>query len=57
MTVDRTFQARVDPFEALTEMSDTRSGGLDPTFLRAFVGMIALTQDQDLSLPETELAA
>jgi HD-GYP domain-containing protein (c-di-GMP phosphodiesterase class II) len=57
MTVDRTFQARVDPFEALTEMSDTRSGGLDPIFLRAFVEMIAITQERDLTLTDEKWAA
>ena len=57
MTVDRTFQARVDPFEALSEMSDSRSGGLDPTFLRAFVKMIASTQEQQSISPYADWAA
>ena len=37
MTVDRAFQARVDPFDALTEMSGEGGGGLDPSLLRTFV--------------------
>lgn len=57
MTVERTFQARVDPFEALSEMSDTRSGGLDPKFLRAFVQMIASTQEHETAFNRSGWAA
>jgi HD-GYP domain-containing protein (c-di-GMP phosphodiesterase class II) len=57
MTADHTFQARVDPFEAFSEMSDTRSGGLDPTFLRAFVGMIASTEEHQSISPYSDWAA
>ncbi|HJM76244.1 MAG TPA: HD domain-containing phosphohydrolase [Dehalococcoidia bacterium] len=57
MPVDRTFQARVDPLAALTEMSDTGSGGLDSTFLRSFVEMIASTQEHQSVSPHSDWAA
>lgn len=57
MTVDRTFQARVDPFAALSEMSDSRSGGLDSKFLRAFVQMIASTQERQSMFEQSGWAA
>ncbi len=41
MTVDRAFQARVDPFDALTEMARDGGGGLDPALLRTFIQLLA----------------
>ncbi len=47
MTVDRAFQARVDPFDALTEMSGERGGGLDSSLLRTFVQLVGGLNTQD----------
>lgn len=57
MTVDRTFQARVDPYGALSEMSDVSKGGLDSKFLRAFVQMIASTQERQTTFERSGRAA
>ncbi len=53
MTVDRGYRARVDPFEALSEMSDASSSGLDSGLLRVFVEMIANTDERQMLLAES----
>jgi len=47
MTADRAFQARVDPFDALTEMSGDGGGGLDPSLLRTFVQLVGGLDSHD----------
>lgn len=56
MTVDRGFRARLDPFDALMEMSARPPGQFDPRLLRSFV-MLLGTERDTTSPPDRAAAA
>ena len=51
MTVDRAHQARVDPYDALLEMSGRPGGQFDPRLLRSFVLTIGSAQGAVTAAP------
>ena len=47
MTVDRAHQARLDPFDALSEMASSPDGHFDPALLRSFVLLMGSAREAE----------